>query len=292
MDIDSMSSSDARALPNDTIIGNNRYRILSVIDSGGFSFTYKAIDMKDGENREIAIKEFFIRGMHNRNQDLEVVPILNSRIEELQKAREKFWLESDKIKEFSHCPNIVNVHDLFDENGTCYYTMEYINGCDLSYYVKSVKQSALPENDALNIIRCVCNAVKTMHNEKMNHLDIKPENIMIEYITNRIILIDFGTATQFDDNKSSLLNCYSNGYTPIEYMTIHEFCPQKDIYAIGATLYFLLSGENPPSAFELVNGNNSLKRPENISDRTWGIVTRAMKHNYLDRPSSIEELNL
>lgn len=75
-------------------------------------------------------------------------------------------------------------------------------------------------------------------------------------------------------------------------MTIHEFCPQKDIYAIGATLYFLLSGENPPSSFELVNGKNSLTRPENISDRTWGIVTRAMKHNYLDRPSSIEDLNL
>lgn len=292
MDIDSMSSSDARALPNDTIIGNNRYRILSVIDSGGFSFTYKAIDMIDGGNKEIAIKEFFIRGMHNRNQNLEVVPILNSRIEELQKAREKFWLESDKIKEFSHCPNIVNVHDLFDENGTCYYTMEYINGCDLGYYVKSKRQNALPENDALNIIRSVCNAVKTMHNEKMNHLDIKPENIMIEYITNRIILIDFGTATQFDDKKSSLLNCYSNGYTPIEYMSIHEFCPQKDIYAIGATLYFLLSGENPPSAFDLVNGKNSLIRPENISDRTWDIITRAMQHNYHNRPTSIDELNL
>lgn len=113
---------------------------------------------------------------------------------------------------------------MFDENGTCYYTMEYINSCDLGYYVKSIKQSARPENDALNIIRCVCNAVKTMHNEKMNHLDIKPENIMIEYITNRIILIGFGTITQFDNNKNSLLNCYNNnGYTPIEYMAIHKF---------------------------------------------------------------------
>ena len=75
-------------------------------------------------------------------------------------------------------------------------------------------------------------------------------------------------------------------------MAIQEFCPQKDIYAIGATLYFLLSGENPPSAFDLVNGKNSLIRPENISDCTWDIITRAMQHNYLDRPTSIDELNL
>lgn len=234
MDIDSMSNTDASALPPGCIIGDCRYRILSVIDSGGFSFTYKAIDTQD--NKEIAIKEFFIRGLHTRNNHLQVVPKLNSKIEYLKKARDKFWMESDKIKEFSHCHNIVEVYDLFDENGTCYYTMEYINGCDLFYYVKSIKKGFLTEDEALDIIKNVFEAVGIMHNGMMNHLDIKPENIMIELETKRIVLIDFGTAAQYDDRESSILNCYSNGYTPPEYLSMTGFYPQKDIYSIGAAL--------------------------------------------------------
>lgn len=290
IDIDSMSNTDASALLSGCIVGNGRYRILSVIDSGGFSFTYKAIDTQD--NKEIAIKEFFIRGLHTRNNHLQVVPKLNSKIEYLKKARDKFWMESDKIKEFSHCHNIVEVYDLFDENGTCYYTMEYINGCDLFYYVKSIKKGFLTEDEALDIIKNVCEAVGIMHDGMMNHLDIKPENIMIELETKRIVLIDFGTAAQYDDGESSILNCYSNGYTPPEYLSITGFCPQKDIYSIGATLYFLLSGENPPSSFDLLDGKTCLKRPEHISNRTWNIITSSMQYNYSDRPSSINDLKL
>ena len=95
---------------------------------------------------------------------------------------------------------------------------------------------------------------------------------MIENNTGRIILIDFGTATRIADNEQTfILDCVSNGYTPIENTTIQDFCPQKDIYSIGATLYFLLTGCDPPSSSDLMRKWDNWNKLDGISEKAWQI---------------------
>lgn len=271
---------------------NKMFIIRDVIGCGGFALTYKAIEVGSNYDRTVAVKEFFVASMQTRVNS-EVESVLSSNLENLFRAKTKFRSEAEKIRQLANCHNIIDVYDVFDKNGTSYYTMEYIDGCDLRYYCESCEEGYLNENEALNIISELCKAVKAMHNINMNHLDIKPDNIMIENNTGRIILIDFGTATRIADNEHTfILDCVSNGYTPIENSTIQDFCPQKDIYSIGATLYFLLTGCDPPSSSELVRKWDNWNKLDGISEKAWQIIESAMQPDFRNRPSNIEALEM
>ena len=263
-----------------------------MIGCGGFALTYKAIEVGSNYDRTVAVKEFFVASMQTR-VNCEVESVLSSNLENLFRAKTKFRSEAEKIRQLANCHNIIDVYDVFDKNGTSYYTMEYVDGCDLRYYCESYEEGYLKENEALNIISELCKAVKAMHNINMNHLDIKPDNIMIENNTGRIILIDFGTATRIADNEQTfILDCVSNGYTPIENTTIQDFCPQKDIYSIGATLYFLLTGCDPPSSSDLMRKWDNWNKLDGISEKAWQIIESAMQPDFRNRPSNIEALEM
>lgn len=135
--------------------------------------------------------------------------------------------EANRIKEFTDSPHIVNVYDAFDEHKTCYYVMEYIEGCTLEEYVERTESCTLDEKESLKIISQIASALDIMHQNHMNHLDVKPSNIMIdEDNDNRAVLIDFGTAHLFhEDEKSetSLLLVRSNGYTLPRYRACTTF---------------------------------------------------------------------
>lgn len=278
----------------DFCIGNENkmFIIRDVIGCGGFALTYKAIEVGSNYDRTVAVKEFFVASMQTR-VNCEVESVLSSNLENLFRAKTKFRSEAEKIRQLANCHNIIDVYDVFDKNGTSYYTMEYVDGCDLRYYCESYEEGYLKENEALNIISELCKAVKAMHNINMNHLDIKPDNIMIENNTGRIILIDFGTATRIADNEQTfILDCVSNGYTPIENTTIQDFCPQKDIYSIGATLYFLLTGCDPPSSSDLMRKWDNWNKLDGISEKAWQIIESAMQPDFRNRPSNIEALEM
>lgn len=290
-DIEKMVANKERAfLPNGTLLLNGKYRIDSFLRHGGFGKTYKATEFiqMDGKIRkmEVVIKEFFIDKLQRRNAGSLFVETPCEKIEMVNKAQKKFMTEAEKIKQFSEHPHIVDVYDVFDENGTCYYTMEYIEGGSLMDYVEQTETCSLQEEEALEIIREVASALSEMHKHRMNHLDVKPDNILMSE-EGKAVLIDFGTAHKFSesDDESSLLAITSGGFSPLEIGRIEDFSPATDIYSLGATLYWLLTGEQPPRE-GLTERDGKLGW---ISDKTWLALCEALQTYRENRPQSIDE---
>ncbi len=154
----------------------------------------------------------------------------------VEKLKNKFLQEARSIRKLKH-NGIVRVSDVFEENGTAYYVMDYIEGKSLKDLVK--EQGKQTETKALYYIRQVIDALSFVHSKNMLHLDIKPANIMINE-DDRAVLIDFGISKQYDEengeNTSTLMG-KTPGYAPLEQMDeeVKEFKPATDIYSLGAT---------------------------------------------------------
>ena len=288
--IDEIAANKATSLPVGTTLYNGKYKVLECLPNGGFGKTYKAMGyFKIGGKTiksEVAIKEFFMNRIQKRDAEtLKVVTPLE-KLDEVSSSRKKFMVEAEKIKQFSDHPHIVDVYDVFDENETCYYTMEYIEGGSLMDYVEQTETYTLQEEEALKIIREVASALSAMHRHRMNHLDVKPENILMSE-EGKAVLIDFGAAHKFsnDDEASSLLAITSGGFSPIEIGQIKDFSPSTDIYSLGATLYWLLTGEEPPR--EGLSERD--EKPECISGKVWKVLCVALRTYREERPQSIEE---
>lgn len=303
-DIERMVANKERApLPNGTMLLNGKYIIDSFLGHGGFGKTYKATEFIQIEGRirkmNVAIKEFFIDNYQRRILGSLFVETPCEKIEIINKAQKKFMDEANKIKKFSEHPHIVNVYDVFDENGTCYYTMEYIDGVSLEDYLESRDTNALEESESIRIISEVASALDEMHKHQMNHLDVKPSNILIDD-SSRAVLIDFGTAHTFNRREgelcssvsqevSSYLPVHSDGYSPLEIGSLSDFSPATDIYSLTATLYRMVSGEDVPLSRDLFNDPTCLERAEGISDRTWKAILKGLSPKVKDRPQSIKE---
>ncbi|MBR3977553.1 MAG: SEL1-like repeat protein [Bacteroidaceae bacterium] len=272
-----------------TELQNGKYRILGILGQGGFGITYLA--QQERPNRKVAIKEFFMKEHCNRDVDSHNVSVPSVGSRELVKHfRHKFLKEADLIASFDNS-NIIRIHDVFEENGTAYYVMEYLEGKSLKAIVD--EQGALPEDVAVKYIRQVCNALKEVHENNLLHLDIKPANIMLGKKGNAV-LIDFGISKHYDEagvQTSSTGAGISEGYAPLEqYETgaLKTFTPVTDIYAIGATLFFLLTGTRPPKASDVMNhGLPAL--PGNVSPAVRKAIETAMQPVTANRPQSVEE---
>ena len=272
-----------------TELQNGKYRILGILGQGGFGITYLA--QQERPNRKVAIKEFFMKEHCNRDGDSHNVSVPSVGSRELVKHfRHKFLKEADLIASFDNS-NIIRIHDVFEENGTAYYVMEYLEGKSLKAIVD--EQGALPEDVAVEYIRQVCNALKEVHENNLLHLDIKPANIMLGKKGNAV-LIDFGISKHYDEagvQTSSTGAGISEGYAPLEqYETgaLKTFTPVTDIYAVGATLFFLLTGTRPPKASEVMNhGLPAL--PGNVSPAVRKAIETAMQPVTANRPQSVEE---
>ena len=210
--------------------------------------------------------------------------------ETVMRFREKFLKEARTISQLDH-PNIIKIHDIFEENNTAYYVMEYIEGENLSEMVK--RHGALPEATAVAYIRKVADALAYIHTRSINHLDVKPGNIMLRKHDQQIVLIDFGLSKQYDDvgsQTSSTPVGISQGYAPIEQYSpggVAQFSPQTDIYSLGATLYWLVVGQIPPYAHEVLNGG--LHIPSYVSESVGKAIEKAMKSMKVDRPQSVTD---
>ena len=279
------------SLKEGTLLQNGKYKIVRFINSGGFGCTYEGVHtMLD---TKVAIKEFFPKDFCNRDEATLHVTIGTESKRGLVKKLQKKFVEEAKIlfKELHH-PGIVRVTDIFEENGTAYYVMDYIEGCSLHDIVK--QQGKLSEAKALKYIHQVCEALAYVHSKNRLHLDIKPGNIMIEKSSDRAILIDFGTSKQYDEedgeNTSTLMG-KTPGFAPPEQMgnDIMQFYPSTDIYSVGATLYKILTGITPPSATQLISGEDLDPIPTTVSASTRNAVEQAMLLNKKKRPQTVKE---
>lgn len=188
----------------------------------------------------------------------------------------KFNKEATKLKLMDH-ENIVKVHDVFEENNTVYYVMDYIDGGSLES--KVTLSGPLPENKAVQYIFQIAAALDYMHAKHYLHLDVKPSNIMLS--GDKAILVDFGASKHYDDNggqTSSGPVGVSRGYAPMEQYSndLGNFTPATDIYALGATLYRLLTGQTPPDAATLISHPEMLVFPESVPEHLAEAVRKAM----------------
>ena len=225
---------------------NNRYDIQAILGQGGYGITYLAEQTTLG--RQVAIKEFFLKDYCGRAADSSNVTLgTDGSREMLLRYREKFKKEAATLARFNHL-NIVRVIDMFEENNTYYYVMEYADGPSLSQIVKA--QGKLPIDEALAMIRQVADAVSYLHQKGLCHYDIKPANILTNSM-GKAILADFGLAKQYDEQGEETSTTpvgKSKGFAPPEQYRIggvSDFSPETDIYALAATLYKLLTGITP-----------------------------------------------
>jgi len=276
-------------LPVDTLLQGGKYRIVRFISSGGFGCTYEAIHVNLGER--VAIKEFFVKDFCNRDETTAHITVGTvSKRALVDKLRRKFVDEAKALYKLKH-NGIVRVSDVFEENGTAYYVMDYVDGLSLGEIVK--QQGAMSEQRALHYIRQVAEALQYVHDHNRLHLDIKPGNIMVDSSDNAV-LIDFGASKQYDEeageNTSTLMG-KTPGYAPVEQMgnDVVRFLPATDIYALGATLYKLLTGITPLSANMLAGGDRLDPLPAAVSPSTRRAIAAAMQLRKVDRPQTIGE---
>ena len=272
--------------PN-TQLKHGEYRIDAVLGQGGFGITYLATQV--ALNRKVAIKEFFMKEFCERNADTSHVTLGTSGSREIvERFRAKFIKEAQHIAQLNH-PHIVRIHDVFETNGTAYYVMEYHDGGSLA---DRVKQGPLPEAAAVDFVRQVAEALGYLHSRKMNHLDVKPGNILLDE-EQRAVLIDFGLSKRYDEaghQTSTTPVGISHGYAPMEQYRpggVGTFSPATDIYSLGATLYRLTTGQTPPDAGE-VDEQGLPALPATLSAATRTAIVQAMQPRRKDRPQSIE----
>ena len=276
------------------------YRIESVLGQGSFGITYLATTKLMMEGKlgrietivKVAIKEFFMGDLNSRSQDGSNVEKTSSNI--VGNYLKKFQREAENLSKMHH-PNIVRVLEVFDEHNTTYYVMEYIDGESLDTYIK--RKGRLPEEESLALIKDVCAALLYMHEHKMLHLDLKPKNIMRNK-EGRLFLIDFGLSKQYNENgepeSSTALGLGTPGYAPIEqahFISGSQFPVTLDVYALGATLYKMLTGKTPPDSSYILNEGLSMDPLKNagVSDRLVKVIERSMAPLKKDRTPSVKE---
>ncbi|MDR0894150.1 MAG: SUMF1/EgtB/PvdO family nonheme iron enzyme [Prevotellaceae bacterium] len=275
------------------------YTIQQVLGQGGFGITYLATmsvwvqgNLNKIEFKEkVAIKEFFMKEYCERDaaSGTRITVSSSAGRTRLDYYRQRFNKEAKNVSQLDH-PHIVKVLEVFEANNTSYIAMEYIEGVSLLETVR--QRGALPEAEAVNYIRQVADALEYTHDQKITHLDLKPANILLRP-DGVIKVIDFGLSKQYNaegENSSSVNPAgISEGYSPLELYSLgslRDFSPASDIYSLGATLCFLLTGRTPPSANWLLE-NDLPGLPDGCSQNVRQTLVQAMQSKRRDRPQSI-----
>ncbi len=283
--------------------GMNSYRIDRMLGQGAFGITYLAytrvaVTGQLGTLQSeilVAVKEFFMNKINGRNGS--TVTNSGGRGGMFEDYRRKFVREARSLSKLEH-PGIVRVVETFDANGTSYYVMEYCSGGSLDALI--ARRGGIPQGEALALFGQMALALAYMHSRRMLHLDLKPANVMLRG-DGRPVLIDFGLAKQFDKNgepeASTTIGRGTPGYAPIEQSDYNEeehkarFPVTMDIYALGATLYKMLTGERPPKASDVLAYGFPEQpfREHGVSGNVVAAIRRAMQPKPGDRYQTVTD---
>ncbi|MBE6704359.1 MAG: serine/threonine protein kinase [Ruminococcaceae bacterium] len=281
---------EAGLLPPGTNL-NGKYIIGRLLGRGGFGATYLAYSSE--RNSVVAIKEYFPTGIATRAKDEERVSVLSPDKQDVyKKGASKMYEEAKTIFKFKACKNIVSVYEFFYANSTVYFSMEYLDGIDLKNYITK-KGGRLTEQEVVAIVKGVCEALMTVHSAQILHRDISPDNIFI--CTNgEIKLIDFGSAKQVvsEEAKRNYSVVVKQGFAPAEqYTSKGKQGVWTDLYAVGATMYYALTGHVPPDAMSRVdNPNINIDPAYGITPGLVRIIDRCLRVKIEERYQSAVEL--
>ena len=279
-------------LPNGTLLQGGKYRIERVLGQGGFGITYLATNTAFDET--VAIKEFFWRGVNHREQEGSTVSVSNRENEQMfGEQLAKFRKEARRIRRL-HNPHIIAVHDLFDENGTAYYVMDYVDGESLADWLKRTDRP-MPEAEVKNYLLQVLDALAVVHSNGFWHLDVKPGNVLIDN-QKQVRLIDFGASKQMKLDGGATTNTqasYTPGYAPLEQVSqrLEDVGAWTDLYAVGAMGYRLLTNQRLPECYDiLLKRDAAFQFPSSVSDQMRQLIVWMMQPNHTDRPQSVADV--
>lgn len=292
---------NSKTLPIGTTInsGQTTYYVEQVLGQGGFGITYKVTATlkfgKIAQKGSFAMKEHFLSEYCERENTTNRVQFSAPVKDKVDESLRDFIAEARRLNTLDH-PNIVAVNEVFETNDTAYYVMEYIEGKSLRHYIEN--HGILTEEQVLTVITPILNAVSYLHDNRMTHLDIKPDNIMMRPDENSEdlvpVLIDFGLSKHYDEQgrptSTIRIQGCSQGYAPVEqYLGINSFSPTADVYALAATLYYLLVGEDPIIASELNQEGLASSLPSSLSEHTRNAICNAMHMAKAKRTQSVAE---
>jgi serine/threonine protein kinase len=272
------------ALPVGTKLQGGKYVIERALGQGGFGITYKANNASLGI--PVVVKEFHPQGASRAGSSMRPPGTLTQ--QEFSQARASFADEAKVVAQLTlNNPNpfIVRVYDVFTENDTEYYTMEFLDGKPLQSLVE--KNGPLSEAQVLEVARQLGGALQEVHQAGLLHRDVKPDNVMM--VARGAVLIDFGSARAIAaGGRQSIV--VTPGYAPLEqYASEAKRGPFTDVYAMAGTLFFALTGQPPVPATDRVNGTKQPTAREvnpSISKATSDLLERAMRMKIDERPQS------
>ena len=277
--------------------GKYEYKIEKVLGVGAWGITYRVSCYHGSIKHFYAIKEYFPHKWCERQGQL----MHYSDAVKVKSGLESFFSEANQLKE-QHIldENLVGINEVFRANNTAYYVMEYIPGYHLYEYVHIKLKRPLAEKEAKTIISPILKAVSRLHQYRITHLDIKPDNILLGKDEDahifRPVLIDFGLSKHYDANGKAITKtkifAQSDGYSPCELYQEDgkdTFTPQSDVYSLAATLLFMLTNQNPEIATKITPQSirEMLDAQEGISGSIKEAILHAMENDKSKRTQSI-----
>lgn len=279
-------------LPVNTML-QKRYRIHAVLGEGGFGITYSGWDVT--LNIPVAIKEYYPSGLVTRNATLgkttQVVPVSPAKYgTQFRDGIDRVLDEARRMAKFRNTQGIVGVYDFFEANSTAYIVMEYIDGCTLDVYYKNNRMDNIT---LFNMLVPVMDAIQLLHNEGIIHRDISPDNIMVDHDGN-FKLLDFGAARGYTEESLTTISVIlKKSYAPEEQFRSKGIQgPWTDVYALGATIYELITGQTPPMSIDRLAEDEIIDIRESAPSLTKGqaeAIMTALAVRSKDRWQSVDE---
>lgn len=246
-----------------TPLQGGKYRIEETLAQSNAGITYLATWV--AYNLRVCIKEFFMKEYCERQSNTTNVTLTS--YVAVEPHLYKFQQEAQAISRLDH-PNIIRIHDRFEENNTAYYVMEFVEGPSLADIIHM--HGHLDENSALHYVRQVGEALHYIHEQGISHQSVQPHHIMLRSRDDKPILIDFGTGRPYEGSR-------------------RIFSPQTDIRGLAATLYELLTGHTPPADIA-AGGELTSEELESIRPVIVGAIEAALQYNAPGHPESVMEL--